>query len=1181
MWSHNYYYRLIAFFICASVLVSCRQASDEKMVDEYNALSYSQHYSSLVQTERYARKALELSDGYASGKAEAYNNLAFVEIARMNYAQAKKILLQALAVTDNLVERMVSEVQLMRLCQRQSQNKEFYIHMQEASRFMQRIQMEKDALNDHLLARYAYVKSEYYIVASTYYYYVGLEDEGQRMLGYIKPEGEVVGDLPQTLNYYYNIGSGGILHGMPHEQICEQEFEYLIRCYMLAKQNKLPYWEANSLQAMSEHLQDKADLNLLLKICSQEIDYINADHMPDSLLAGNLATRAVNLFHEYGDVYQTAGAYRTLAQCYWNLSDYQSALICLSKALNTNKRVGEAPDLVASIREKLSLVYSAINDKQQSDYNRNIYLDLQENTRQDRQLEARAEQLDASVTQLNVMISCVCVLMLFIIFFLVWLYIKKHQRHYDRGTQSVLAHPLEQWAERQKDIERQRLELIDEEKEEINTTQQQLAEYKRINVEQRAKVSLVNDILPLINRIVVEVDHLREEPSDKESKLRKYEYIVELTTKIDEYNTALTHWIKMRQGELALHIESFPLQPLFEMVASGQTAFQMKGINFSVQPTNAVVKADKVLTLFMLNTLVGNARRFTSKGGRVTVKSETSENYVEISVEDTGKGMTDDEIRHLFMNRIIIDETLDRCDNVCAQHQQEQHQSHGFGLMNCKGIIEKYKKLSARFSMCMIGVDSAEGRGSRLFFRLPKGLSRRAGVLLVMMLAMFASPLYAQHSYTPKGRAQEYRVKANMYADSIYYSNVSAQYEKALMFADSCLQYINASFLALHPRQRDLMVMFGDNASNAAELSWAKKGIDIDYNVILDMRNECAVAALALHQWDTYQYNNKVYTRLFNVCSADHSLSAYVNAMQQTETNKNIAIVLLVFLLAALCSAYYLLYYRHRIYFSYAVEKMNEINTELLSTDTLQRKIERISQIWNALPKTQHSSRDVKHLGIMVHNILANLQKAVDKHQADGEQKILLDDELKSVQYEKDNMYVSNNILDNCLSTLKHETMYYPSRIKQLIDAPNKDMKIISELAHYYQTLYSVLSEQAARQIVKSTKIDYWLLEEVVNLLRKVCGQLEMQNPVNTPGKRYIQLTIRMVDYKVSRQQMADLFTPSTIDFRFLVCKQVLREFGEQTNARGCGIQAVMTENNDLQLEITVTKDIWKNSKLS
>ena len=46
----------------------------------------------------------------------------------------------------------------------------------------------------------------------------------------------------------------------------------------------------------------------------------------------------------------------------------------------------------------------------------------------------------------------------------------------------------------------------------------------------------------------------------------------------------------------------------------------------------------------------------------------------------------------------------------------------------------------------------------------------------------------------------------------------------------------------------------------------------------------------------------------------------------------------------------------------------------------------------------------------------------------------LLEDELHREQYEAAQLYVANSITDNCLSALKHETMYYPSRIQQLVE---------------------------------------------------------------------------------------------------------------------------------------------------
>ena len=144
------------------------------------------------------------------------------------------------------------------------------------------------------------------------------------------------------------------------DEINQREFSYLFQCYTTAQLAGLSYWEANAMQGISEHLNDKAQRRKLIKDNPPAFALLNMDHMPDSLLAGNLAQRSLEIFARYGDVYQTAGAYRTLASCYWALSDYKSALFCLQNALHKNVAINNAPDLVASICEQLCLVYSAI-----------------------------------------------------------------------------------------------------------------------------------------------------------------------------------------------------------------------------------------------------------------------------------------------------------------------------------------------------------------------------------------------------------------------------------------------------------------------------------------------------------------------------------------------------------------------------------------------------------------------------------------------------------------------------------------------------------------------------------------------------------------------------------------------------------------------------------------------------
>ena len=125
--------------------------------------------------------------------------------------------------------------------------------------------------------------------------------------------------------------------------------------------------------------------------------------------------------------------------------------------------------------------------------------------------------------------------------------------------------------------------------------------------------------------------------------------------------------------------------------------------------------------------------------------------------------------------------------------------------------------------------------------------------------------------------------------------------------------------------------------------------------------------------------------------------------MQQTKTNRMIALVLLLLALLAILPAYYFYYLRPRLNARFKAERLRRDELELL------------------------------------------------------------DDDLRRADLELQNLHVSNAVLDNCLSTLKHETMYYPSRIRQLMD--QGDMESAREVVNYYRELYNLLSQQAMSQV--------------------------------------------------------------------------------------------------------------------
>lgn len=1141
--------------------------SHKQEVDRLNTLSYAYHYRDLDSSKMLAQRALALSDDYSAGYAEACNNLAFVEMAKMNYKEARRWLGLVEEKSNNQLELLIADVQMMRICQRESHNKDFYSYREKAMVRLRRLGEEASNLPPRERRRATYAHSEFDIVDATYCYYVGLEEPMLKALNDIDADA-LEADTAQYLNYLYNIGSGGAITNGTSEQIAQTEFDYLIQCYMLASAGRVvmpdgtmaggyPYWQANALQAISEHLQKAKMRDFLIRNNLPAIQYLNVEQMPDTLLAGNLAQRALNLFISYGDTYQIAGGYRTLSECYFAIEDYNSAGDCLVRALQVSKNIKSAPDLVASIRERLCLVYSALDNKQQSDYNRNIYLDLQERTRQDRQLEARATLLDDNALQLNLMIAAVLVMILLVVI-LLYLFDRMRRRKIQSKPLSSLLEPLEQWKQRNAQYINDINERKEELDEEISIARLHLADNKKRNLEQRAKVSLVNSITPFIDRMIHEVDKLAEddESTPDEVKQERYEYISELTDKINQYNTILTNWIQMRQGTLNLRIVSFPLQPLFDIVAKGKMSFQMKKIKLDVQPTAAKVKADRTLTLFMINTIADNARKFTPAGGKVTVSAEEHDKYVEIVIADTGKGMDEEQLAHVF------DRTYTG--------------GHGFGLLNCKGIIEKYKKVSSIFNICHIEAESEVGKGSVFRFRLPKGIGRIiVGVILLLAssVSSFASQIH-QHTLAT-GKVSRELTLADAFADSAYYSNINGTYQRTLAFADSAIYYLNQHYLRQYPQGKNLMVSC-PKLSQAAELKWFADSVTTDYSIILDIRNESAVAALALHQWTLYDRNNKVYTKLFRERSTDNTLPEYVRTMQSSENSKTVAVILLFLLLLQLPIAYYLLYYRHVVTYRFAVDRIRDINLLLLSDQSIPEKLKRIREIWSK--KSRHTRANFR-LDEVVHEIEEELKRGLDLSNGKEADNQLLEDELRRVRFENDRLHVSNSVLDNCLSTLKHETMYYPSRIRQLIEASPDDVASLKELVDYYKSIYLMLSAQAMEQVETNLKCDaalkdylFRLIQETVKELAKAHGIAitQVKQEIKTVHTAYAtcQFVFSGLRYDDSLHHL--LFTPLTVDMRFLVCRQIVREMGETTNLRGCGIQAKPSDDGFLVIEVVL-----------
>ena len=113
---------------------------------------------------------------------------------------------------------------------------------------MKRIDEERDKLDERQQRRLCYAETEFAIVNSTYYYYVGLERQSVDALEQLNLH-ELRRDTAQYLNYLYNVGAGGILTEGTPTQIHAEEIDYLHRCLSIAQRYHYTYFEAQAKEA--------------------------------------------------------------------------------------------------------------------------------------------------------------------------------------------------------------------------------------------------------------------------------------------------------------------------------------------------------------------------------------------------------------------------------------------------------------------------------------------------------------------------------------------------------------------------------------------------------------------------------------------------------------------------------------------------------------------------------------------------------------------------------------------------------------------------------------------------------------------------------------------------------------------------------------------------------------------
>ncbi len=164
----------------------------------------------------------------------------------------------------------------------------------------------------------------------------------------------------------------------------------------------------------------------------------------------------------------------------------------------------------------------------------------------------------------------------------------------------------------------------------------------------------------------------------------------------------LLEWSRSQTGSIKWEPDNIQIDKIVnETIGLLQNQAVNKNITIKgIIPANTYAFADENMITTVIRNLMSNALKYTSKGGEVKLYASSNNSHVEITVEDNGVGIRQEDIEKLF--RIDVNFSTNGTDNEVGT---------GLGLILCKEFVTK--------NGGNIWVESEEGKGSKFRFTLP------------------------------------------------------------------------------------------------------------------------------------------------------------------------------------------------------------------------------------------------------------------------------------------------------------------------------------------------------------------------------------------------------------------------------------------------------------------------------
>jgi len=139
-------------------------------------------------------------------------------------------------------------------------------------------------------------------------------------------------------------------------------------------------------------------------------------------------------------------------------------------------------------------------------------------------------------------------------------------------------------------------------------------------------------------------------------------------------------WSKSQWGGLVVQPERINLKSIVDdKIAQCRPAGNNKNIEIKTSiGSDIYINADEMMLKTVLLNLLSNAIKFTGSHGVINIYAESSEEYILISVNDSGKGINDAELKKLFS-----------INHGVSLNGSNNEEVNGLGLIVCKEFTER------------------------------------------------------------------------------------------------------------------------------------------------------------------------------------------------------------------------------------------------------------------------------------------------------------------------------------------------------------------------------------------------------------------------------------------------------------------------------------------------------------